>query len=107
MKRWRKAFLAAAVLAMSCSAQEAAEDNTVTEELQEIFDQASEGLIGIRLIPEALLDTQTATGTYYRILCEKQNIGMVLDTGKQYAVVTVYMDPDGSAQIVDMEDADK
>ena len=106
MKRWKKAVLAA-VLAMSCSAQEIKEDNTVTEELQAVFEQACEGLIGIRLIPEALLDTQTDNGTYYRILCEKQNIGMILNTDKQYAVVTVYVGPDGSAQIVDMEEAGK
>ena len=112
MERWKK-VIAATVLCTACSAQEAApawqqaEDSTVTEELRILFDQACEGLIGVRFIPEELLETQMVSGTNYRFLCERQNIGMILDTSKQYAIVTVYVDPDGNAEILDIEEAGK
>ena len=104
---------AAVVLCIACSAQQPADewqkatDGTITEELQIMFDEACEGLIGVRYIPEELLETQTAAGMNYRFLCEKQNIGMILDASKQYAIVTVYVDPDGNAEIVDIEDIEK
>ena len=100
MKRW-KSIVPAAVLLAACTVQETA-DNTVTEELQIMFDQAAVGLIGVRYIPEELLETES--GRYYRFLCEKQRIGMILSTQKEYSIVTVYDDPDGTAEIVDVQD---
>ena len=100
MKRWKSIFPAAVLLA-ACTVQETA-DNSVTEELQIMFDQAAEGLIGVRYIPEELLETEP--GRYYRFLCEKQRIGMILSTQKEYSIVTVYDDPDGTAEIVDIQD---
>ena len=109
MKRW-KTMIAAVVLCSACSVQQPpdnrqrAADGTITEELQTMFDEACEGLIGVRYIPEELMEAQIISGTNYRFLCEKQNIGMILDTSKQYAIVTVYVDPDGNAEIVDIEE---
>ncbi len=80
-------------------------DSTLTEDLQALFDQAAEGLIGVRYIPEELLGTDC--GGQYRFLCEKQRIGMILSTQKEYSIVTVCEGQEGNPVIVDIQDTEK
>lgn len=79
---------------------EAARDGTVTKELQELFDQAAEGLTGVSYTPIELLETQLVAGTNYRFLCESRVVVPGAETGK--TLVTVYKDLEGNARITDI-----
>ena len=73
------------------------EDAALTEEAQDAFDKAMDGLVGVNYTPLALLGTQLVAGTNYCILCE----AAVVYPGAQpyYAVVTAYRDLQGGAEV--------
>lgn len=73
------------------------EDGAVTAEAQAAFDKAMEGLVGVDYTPVALLGTQVVSGMNYSLLCEATVVypGAV----PYYAVVTVYQDTQGKAEI--------
>ena len=73
------------------------EDGVLTEEAQSAFDKAMEGLVGVDYTPLALLGTQLVAGMNYCLLCE----ATVVYPGAQpyYAVVTVYRDLQGGAEV--------
>ena len=73
------------------------EDAALTEEAQGAFDKAMDGLVGVNYTPIALLGTQLVSGRNYCIVCE----AAVVYPGAQpyYAVVTVYQDLQGKAEV--------
>lgn len=73
------------------------EDGALTSEAQSAFDKAMEGLVGVNYTPVALLGTQLVSGTNYCILCEAAVV--YPDAQPYYAVVTVYQDLQGKAEV--------
>lgn len=73
------------------------EDAVLTEAAQGAFDKAMEGLVGVNYTPVALLGTQLVSGTNYSILCEATVV--YPDAQPYYAVVTVYQDLQGKAEV--------
>ena len=72
----------------------------MTKEAQAAFDKAMEGFVGVSYRPVELLGTQVVAGTNYRILCDAQ---VVYPGAEPYqAVVTIYQDLDGNAEILDI-----
>ena len=81
-------------------------DLKLTDDAQNAFNKAMDGMTGVNYVPIGLLATQTVAGTNYRILCE----ATVVYPGAEmyYSIVTVYEDLDGNASILsiaNMEDA--
>lgn len=79
-----------------------ASDQTVTPELQEMFDKAMEKLIGVGYRPVSLLETQIVNGTNYRFLCEGTAVYPGAET-KTY-IITIHQDLDGNAEILEIEE---
>ena len=73
------------------------EDAALTEAAQGAFDKAMEGLVGVNYTPLALLGTQLVSGTNYCLLCEAAVV--YPDAQPYYAVVTVYQDLQGKAEV--------
>lgn len=73
------------------------ENGALTEEAQGAFDKAMEGLVGVNYTPAALLGTQLVSGTNYCFLCEATAV--YPDAQPYYAVVTVYQDLQGKAEV--------
>ena len=80
---------------------EAVEDGTVTDELQALFDKASEKMVGVDYTPVELLEKQIVSGTNYKFLCESKVVSP--DAAVQKAVVIIYEDLEGNAEILDVE----
>ena len=75
------------------------ENPSMTEENKALFDKALEGYKGVSLTPVALAATQVVAGTNYCFLCETD---AVTATKGGYAMVTVYADLNGKAEITDV-----
>jgi hypothetical protein len=73
------------------------DDGALTEEAQSAFDKAMEGFVGVNYTPVALLGTQVVSGMNYSFLCEATVV--YPDAQPYYAVVTVYQDTQGKAEI--------
>ncbi|MBP5168414.1 MAG: SGNH/GDSL hydrolase family protein [Oscillospiraceae bacterium] len=73
----------------------------ITPELQEIFDQATEGLLGVNYTPVALVGTQVVSGMNYCFLCEAKVV--VPDAVPYYANITIYKDLNGKATVTEIE----
>ena len=73
------------------------EDGALTQEAQGAFDKAMEGFVGVNYTPLALLGTQVVSGANYCFLCEATVV--YPDAQPYYAVVTVYQDTQGKAEI--------
>ena len=69
------------------------------EDAQAAFDKATAEIDGIIYIPVALIGKQIVAGTNYCILC--QMIPVVPDAKPVWALVYIYEDLEGNAQIVD------
>ncbi len=104
------AFILAALLILTltaCGQQEAeagtvggwtlTEDGVVSKEAQDAFEKAMDGFVGVNYTPVALLGKQLVSGVNYCFLCE----ATVVYPGARpyYAVVTVYEDTQGKAEI--------
>ena len=76
------------------------EDAALTDEAQAAFDKALDGLTGVGYTPLALLGTQLVSGTNYCILCEAKVV--YPDAVPYYALVYVYADLQGNAEILDI-----
>ena len=76
------------------------EGAALSDEAKAAFDKALEGLTGVSYEPVALLGTQVVSGTNYCILCQAQ----VVYPGAEpyYALVYVYADLKGGAEILDI-----
>jgi len=75
------------------------ENPSITEEVKALFDKALNGYKGAALTPVALAATQVVAGTNYCFLCETDPV-TVSTCG--YAMVTVYADLKGNAEITDV-----
>jgi hypothetical protein len=73
----------------------------ITPELQELFDKATEGLLGVNYTPVALIGTQLVSGMNYCFLCEAKAV--IPDAVPYYVNVTVYKDLEGNAKVTDIE----
>jgi hypothetical protein len=76
------------------------EDAALSEEARAAFEKAMEGFTGVGYEPLALIGTQVVSGTNYCILCEGRVI--VPDAAPYYALVYVYADLKGGAQILNI-----
>lgn len=81
-----------------------AEDNTITDELQNKFWQAMDsyqtGMITVSYTPVAFLGTQVVAGTNYAILCRAQEINQE----RILVIVYLYEDLDGNVSVLDITD---
>lgn len=78
------------------------ESPEVTDEAREALVKAAEKLDGASYKPKALLGTQVVAGTNYKLLCEITPV--VPNAASHYAIVTVYADLEGNAEITETVD---
>ncbi len=77
------------------------EDGAVSERAQKAFDKATDGIAGASYQPVALLGTQVVSGMNYCFLCEVMLYTDRVDAcSLYYAVVTVYENAQGEAEIL-------
>ena len=72
------------------------------EDAQAAFDKALDGLVGAEYTPVALLSTQVVAGMNYCILC--QITPVVPDATPTWALVYIYADLQGNAEITNVYD---
>lgn len=80
-----------------------AESPALTEDAAAAFEKATEGFVGVDYVPVALLSEQVVAGVNYRILCEATVV--YPGTEMHYAVVSVYVSPEGTANIISATDS--
>ena len=109
MRKFRILLLAAAMLfTLAACGQKKAEPEKVggwtlndsfaiSAEAQQAFDKAMDGLVGVNYQPIGLLGTQLVSGTNYSFLCEAAVV--YPNAQPYYAVVTVYADLQGKAEV--------
>ena len=78
-----------------------AENLEVTEEIQKALKKASKTLTGESYNPVALLGSQVVAGNNYAVLCGVE--GSSLSSSLGYAVVYIYVDLKGNAEITDVK----
>ncbi len=83
---------------------QATEDAAVPEEVALALEKAMEGLMGATWEPVALLGTQVVAGTNYCLLCRITPV--VPDPVGHYALVYLYVDLQGNAEILGTTDLD-
>ena len=71
----------------------------VTEDAKNALEKATAAMTGAEYTPIALLGTQLVSGTNYCMLCELTPV--TANPEPYYAVVTVYEDLQGNAEIID------
>jgi len=72
------------------------------EDAQAAFDKALDGLVGAEYTPVALMSTQVVAGMNYCILC--QIVPVVPDAAPTWALVYIYADLEGNAEITNVYD---
>ena len=77
------------------------ESPEITPELQEVFEKATEGILGVTYTPVALVGTQVVAGMNYCFLCEAKAV--VPEVEPYYVNVTVYQDLSGKATVTNIE----
>lgn len=80
------------------------EDGTITAELQEIFDKATEQLEGVDYKAVKLLETQVVSGTNYKFLCDATVVAP--DAQTKQVIMTVYQNLQGEVEVLDITDAE-
>ena len=76
-------------------------DKAITPEMQEMFDQAMEKLIGVDYTAIELIETQLVNGTNYKFRCEAQVVYPGAE--KKEAIVTIHKDLQGNLNILNIE----
>ncbi len=76
------------------------EAEPLPEDAQAAFDKAVEKLVGAKYTPVSLLATQLVAGTNYCILCQVSPV--VPDPEPNWALVHIYADLQGSAEIMNV-----
>ena len=79
----------------------APESSEITDELREVMEKACEEFDGASFTPIALLEEQVVAGMNYLFLCRADGAGTA--TEPFYALVKVYADPEGGAEITNVE----
>lgn len=80
------------------------EDGTITDELQEIFNKATEQLEGVDYKAVKLLETQVVSGTNYKFLCDATVVAP--DATTKQVIMTVYQNLQGEVEVLDITDAE-
>ena len=78
------------------------ESPEMTEEVQEKLELAASKLMGAKYIPVACVGRQVVSGTNYLLICRVSPV--VPDAEEHWAVVTLYADLEGEAEITDVRD---
>ena len=74
------------------------ESPEITEELQALFDQGMEGLVGVNYVPVAYLGSQVVAGTNHCFLAQATVV--VPDAQPFYALIYLYEKLDGTVEIL-------
>lgn len=72
----------------------------ITDEFKKVFEKATETLAGVDYVPYAYLESQVVAGTNHLVLCKATPT--VPDAATTYALVTVYEDLEGNAEITEV-----
>ena len=81
-----------------------AEDPTVTEERQAVFDKGLEGLLGVGYTPVAYLGSQVVAGTNHAFLCQATVV--VPDAKPVWVIVYLYENLEGDVSILNIAEMD-
>ena len=81
-----------------------AEDYTVTEERQALFEKGLEGLLGVNYVPVAYLGSQVVAGTNHVFLAQATVV--YPDAQPTYVLVYLYEDLQGQVTILNIADLD-
>ncbi len=81
-----------------------AESPVVTEEVKALFDKAAEKLTGASYVPVAYVSSQVVAGTNHLLLCKATPT--TADPKTTYALVTLYEDLNGGAEITDIRSSE-
>lgn len=81
-----------------------AENTEVTEENKAVFDKAMEELAGVHYVPVAYLGSQVVAGLNHCFLCTATVVAP--DAAATLALVYIYEDLEGNAQITQIADLD-
>ena len=76
-------------------------ETVITEDMQEIFDEATDKLIGVDYEAVELMERQIVNGTNYKFKAEKQIVYPGAE--KEEVIVTVHMDLDGTVSVLSIE----
>ena len=79
-------------------------DPAITEDIQALFDKATEGLLGMNYVPVALLGTQVVAGQNVAVLC--QGAAVVPNAVPSWKVMFINEDPEGNTSILNIADFD-
>lgn len=77
------------------------EDSEITNELKEIFESATKGLLGASYEPIKLVATQVVSGTNYKFLANGTKTTNPITKGTYY--ITIYKDLQGNVELKDIE----
>ena len=78
----------------------ATESPAVTQEVQEVFDKAMEGFVGVDYQPIACLGYQIVAGKNHCLLCKAQVV--YPNARPYYALMYIYEDLEGNATITNI-----
>ena len=81
-----------------------AEDYTVTEERQALFEKGLAGLLGVNYVPVAYLGSQVVAGTNHVFLAQATVV--YPDARPTYVLVYLYEDLQGQVTILNIADLD-
>lgn len=81
---------------------QASDSPVITDSVKALLDKATQGLTGAEYTPVAYLGTQVVAGTNHRILCKKTLV--TAEPVTTYAILTVYENLDGGAEVTDIAD---
>ncbi len=84
-----------------CGGWTETEVNEITPEMQEIFDEAMDRIIGVDYVPVEMIGTQLVNGTNYMYRCESQTVYPGAE--KKEAIVTIHVDLEGHISLLDIE----
>ena len=76
----------------------------VPDEVKALFDKAAEGLTGVGYVPVAYVSSQVVAGMNHLLLCKATPT--TADATATYALVTLYEDLNGGAEITDIRNSD-
>ena len=81
-----------------------AEDYTVTEERQAVFEKGMEMLVGVNYVPVAYLGSQVVAGTNHVFLCQATVV--YPDAQPYYVLIYLYEDLQGQVKLLNVADLD-
>ncbi len=77
-----------------------ADSLAITDDFRKVFDKAFEKFVGAEYTPVAYLASQVVAGTNHCVLCKAKPV--VPDAPSTYAIVTIYEDLEGNAEVTDI-----